>query len=80
MTDVVPYLEAKRNSFENFKKYFNVNAPMHLSLPSIAIESLFQMSDKSCSPVVTFGPRHERLHKYFRSQINGGLGNIITII
>lgn len=74
MADVVPYLEAKRNSFESFKSYFNVNAPMFLSLPSISMNSLFKMADKNCSPIVTLGPRFEKLQKYFRSQINGGLG------
>ena len=75
MNDVKPYLEAKRCAFSNFKRYFNINAPRFLSLPSIAMHSLFQMVDKSCSPIVTLGPKHADLQKYFRSQVNGGLGN-----
>ena len=53
---------------------------MFLSLPSIAIESLFRMTDKNCSPIVTLGPKHEDIQKYFRQQINGGLGNCFVLI
>ena len=51
--------------------------PMYLSLPSIAIDALFQMTDEKCSPVVTFGPKFDSIQKYFRQQINGGLGMIL---
>ena len=72
---MIPYLEAKRNAFENFKRYFNINPPMYMSLPSMAIDALFQMYDKKCSPIVTFGPKSTETQQYFRRQINGGLGN-----
>ena len=54
--------------------------PFFLSLPSMAINALFEMTDKKCSPIVTFGPRHQDIQKYFRQQINGGLGNFFLTV
>ena len=53
---------------------------MYVSLPSIAIDSLFRMVDKECSPVVTFSQKHDHIRAYFRQQINGGLGKCFGLI
>ena len=66
-------MKALQCSFENFKQHFNVNPLQFLSLPSIALHSLFALYDSErAPPIYSFGEME--LCRLFRDQIVGGLG------
>ena len=66
-------MSAIETSFSNFQAHFNVNALQFLSLPSIALRSLFALYDNQNAPAVySFGD--VELCRLFRREVVGGLG------
>ena len=66
-------MAALEKSFANFKEHFNLNALQYLSLPSIALRSLFALYDRVNAPAIYSSGQLE-LTRLFRSEIVGGLG------
>lgn len=74
IADVVPFMRAIQTSFGSFKEHFDINPLQFLSLPSIALRSLFALYDQKCAPpIYSFGKME--LCQLFREQVVGGLGN-----
>ena len=67
-------MAALEKSFANFKEHFNVNALQFLSLPSIALRSLFALYDRQAAPAIYSCGGDLELTRLFRSEIVGGLG------
>ena len=78
LLDVEPLVEAIQTCFENYAKFFNVDAGSRMSLPSISFEAMYRMHDQCLPFVFTFTKKSgEPVRKLFRQVITGGLTTVL---
>ena len=88
LLDVEPLVQAITICFDNYAKFFNVDACSRMSLPSIGFEAMYRMHDQCLPFVFTFNDKNaekltERLKRkihpireLFRGQVVGGLSTV----
>ena len=78
LLDVEPLVEAIQTCFENYAKFFNVDAGSRMSLPSISFQAMYSLYDQSLPFVFTFTKkRGEPVRTLFRQVITGGLTTVL---
>ena len=88
LLDVEPLVQAIQTCFNNYAKFFNVDACSRMSLPSIGFAAMYKMHDQSMPFVFSFndkiciniGKKLKRLlapiRQTFRQQVVGGLSTV----
>ena len=76
--DVQPLALAIEASFRAYRKFFNVNAMLALSLPSLAQKAMFLDFSHDAPLVVTFSKDFHFLNLKFRECLYGGLVNVFN--
>ncbi len=88
LLDVEPLVQAIKTCFDNYAKFFNVDACSRMSLPSIGFQAMYKMHDQSLPFVYTFNDKdnvkiEQKLKKKFtpvretfRDQVVGGLSTV----
>ena len=77
MLDVVPLVQATQTCFNNYNKFFGVDANSRLSLPSISFEAMYKMFDQSMPFVFTFNATGDSIRQTFRDVVTGGLTTVL---
>ena len=78
LLDVEPLVQAILSCFDNYAKFFNVDAGSRMSLPSISFEAMYRMHDQCLPFVFTFTKKSgEPVRKLFRQVITGGLTTVL---
>ena len=76
LLDVVPLVQALSTCFDNYAKFFNVDACSRLSLPSIGFQAMYQLFDQKLPFVYTFNTTGDCVRQLFRDQVLGGLSTV----
>ena len=88
LLDVEPLVQALTSCFDNYAKFFNVDAGSRLSLPSIGFEAMYRMHDQDLPFVYTFNDKNAKkiekslkkmvdpIRRVFRKQVVGGLSTV----
>ena len=63
LLDVEPLVEAIQTCFENYAKFFNVDAGSRMSLPSISFEAMYSLYDQLLPFVFTFNDKKKKEKK-----------------
>jgi hypothetical protein len=74
--DVGPLAIAIENCFKCYDKYFNVNAIVALSLPSLAQKAMFKNYSIDSPLIYTIDEKNKELNELFRKSVIGGLVNV----
>ena len=77
LLDVVPLVQAITTCFENYRKFFNVDACSRLSLPSISFQAMYQLYDQTLPHVFTFNAAGDSIRQTFRDIVTGGLSTVL---
>lgn len=77
LLDVEPLVEALKTCFDNYARFFKVDACSRLSLPSISFQAMYKMFDKSLPYVYTFNAIGDSLRQTFRDILTGGLTTVL---
>ena len=88
LLDVEPLVQAITICFDNYAKFFNVDACSRMSLPSIGFEAMYRMHDQCLPFVFTFNDKNAKkigdylkrmvkpIREVFREQVIGGLSTV----
>ena len=88
LLDVEPLVQAITSCFDNYAKFFNVDACSRMSLPSIGFEAMYRMHDQCLPFVFTFNDKNVKkiqdylkrkvkpIRELFREQVVGGLSTV----
>ena len=79
LLDVIPLVQAIKTCFENYKKFFNVDACSRLSLPSISFQAMYQLYDQTLPHVFTFNAAGDSIRQTFRDIVTGGLSTVLHL-
>ena len=78
LLDVEPLVEAIKTCFENYARFFNVDAGSRMSLPSIGFQAMYKLYDESLPLVFTFNNKvGDPIRRTFRDIITGGLTTVL---
>ena len=78
LLDVEPLVQAIQTCFDNYAKFFNVDAGSRMSLPSIGFQAMYKLFDESLPFVFTFNStRGDEIRKTFREILTGGLTTVL---
>ena len=77
LLDVEPLVQALTTCFDNYAKFFNVDACSRMSLPSISFQAMYKLHDQALPFVFTFNQnRGNPVRKTFRDIVTGGLSTV----
>lgn len=77
LLDVEPLVQALSICFDNYAKFFNVDACSRMSLPSIGFQAMYKLHDQSLPFVYTFNKkRGDSIRQTFRDVLTGGLSTV----
>ena len=76
LLDVEPLVQALQTCFDNYAKFFGVDANSRLSLPSIGFQAMYQLFDQALPFVSSFNVTGDSVRKLFREQVVGGLSTV----
>ena len=76
LLDVEPLVDALKNCFSNYDKFFDIDALRYLSLPSIGFQSMYNVYDQNLPFVFSFNKIGDEVRKLFRDNVLGGLSTV----
>ena len=76
LLDVEPLVQALQICFENYAKFFGVDANSRLSLPSIGFQAMYKLFDQSLPFAFSFNVTGDSVRRLFREQVVGGLSTV----
>ena len=88
LLDVKPLVQAITTCFDNYAKFFNVDACSRLSLPTIGFEAMYAMYNQCLPFVFSFNDQNDTeiarllkrkvklIRELFREQVVGGLSTV----
>ena len=76
LLDVEPLVQALSTCFDNYAKFFNVDACSSLSLPSIGFQAMYKLHDQSLPFVFSFNQIGDSVRQTFRDVLTGGLSTV----
>ena len=74
--DVQPLVIAIENCFRCYDQYFGVNATLCISLPSLAMQTMFKNYSEDDPLVYSIPEKYSDINLLFRSNVEGGLVNV----
>ena len=76
LLDVEPLVQALQTCFDNYAKFFGVDANSRLSLPSIGFQAMYKLFDQSLPFTFSFNVTGDSVRRTFREQVIGGLSTV----
>ena len=76
LLDVEPLVQALQTCFDNYAKFFGVDANSRLSLPSIGFQAMYKLFDQSLPLAFSFNVAGDSVRRLFREQVVGGLSTV----
>ena len=76
LLDVEPLVQALQTCFDNYAKFFGVDANSRLSLPSIGFQAMYKLFDQSLPFAYSFNVTGDSVRRTFREQVVGGLSTV----
>ena len=68
LLDVEPLVQALTTCFDNYAKFFNVDANSSLSLPSIGFQAMYKLFDQSLPFVFSFNKTGDPVRRLFETK------------
>lgn len=76
LLDVEPLVQALTTCFDNYAKFFNVDACSSMSLPSIGFQAMYKLHDQTLPFVYSFNESGDLIRRTFRDILTGGLSTV----